>query len=59
MELGSDFSAIPCGDLTDRLHDKDERHRGHEEAEDDVASGFDAGFSSGECAAIDSMDGFV
>ena len=39
--------------------DEDEGDGGHEEAENDVAGGFDAGFPGGECATIDSLDGFI
>ena len=39
--------------------DDDEGDGGHEEAEDDVAGGFDAGFAGGEAAGVDVADGAV
>ena len=40
-------------------YDDDEGDGGHEEAEDDVAGGFDAGFARGEAARVDMADGAV
>ena len=49
----------PSGEISNGEGDQDERNGGHEEAEDDVASGLDARFTCGVLARIDSRDGFV
>lgn len=50
---------VAFGEFHGREDDEDEGDGGHEEAEDDVAGRFDAGFARGETAGIDFPDGAV
>ena len=52
-------AVVACGELHDREDDDQEGNRGHEEAEDDIASGFNAGFAGGEAPRVDFADGAV
>ena len=50
---------VPGFEFEEGKHDDDEGDGGHEEAEDDVAGCFDAGFARGEAAGVDVADGAV
>lgn len=47
---------VAFGEFHGGEDDEDEGDGGHEEAEDDVAGGFDAGLAGGETAGVDSLD---
>ena len=56
---GVGWSGLASHEVAEGEGDEDEGDGGHEEAEDDVAGGFDAGLAGGEPARVDFRDRLV